>query len=490
VSPVRKALNSLNMAMASFHPGAMPLLSRGHYRRELVAWFFLPIMLGAVEGGIVGVLAKNVFEGAATTRTLNLCVAALAGAPAFANVTSFLWAAMSHGRHKIRFLVALQIVTAVLIGLIAAAPRNGTGLLVVTACVIGARMCWSGVVTIRSTVWRMNYPRSDRATMAGKLATVQAVMLTLIGLAVGAAMNWNDDAFRVLYPAAAALGLVGTWFYGGMRMRGHRAMVNAERAERRARTGAMPRVSLWEVLRRDKGFRRYMTCMFVFGSGNQMVIAPLVIILRDRFRYEELVSILIASTIPTLLMPISIPIWSRLFNRMHIVQFRAWHSWTFVASIVAFLIGAVTLQPWLLVVGAVGKGVAFGGGILGWNLGHHDFSSPHQAGEYMGVHVTLTGVRGLFAPALAVGLYELFEGTRPGTGPWVFGCALALSLTGALGFILLWSSIKRGTVQTRTTTNVPAPRLDAAVEVKRSSGAVRRREARRARRPAVHRSDE
>ena len=81
----------------------MPRLSRGHYRRELVAWFFLPIMLGAVEGGIVGVLAKNIFETAASTRALNLCVAVLAGAPAFANVTSFIWAALSHGRHKIRF---------------------------------------------------------------------------------------------------------------------------------------------------------------------------------------------------------------------------------------------------------------------------------------------------------------------------------------------------------------------------------------------------
>ena len=78
----------------------MPVLSRLHYRRELVAWFFLPIMLGSIEGGVVGVLAKNLFSGQVEARVLNLAVAILTGAPAFANISSFLWAgsAVAAGR--------------------------------------------------------------------------------------------------------------------------------------------------------------------------------------------------------------------------------------------------------------------------------------------------------------------------------------------------------------------------------------------------------
>ena len=38
---------------------------------------------------------------------------------------------------------------------------------------------WSGVITIRTSVWRANYPDADRAKIAGKLATMQAIMLAI-----------------------------------------------------------------------------------------------------------------------------------------------------------------------------------------------------------------------------------------------------------------------------------------------------------------------
>jgi MFS family permease len=433
-------------------------MSRSHYRRELVAWLFLPAMLGAIEGGVIGVLAKNAFEHDVGPRALNLAVAILAGAPAFSNITSFLWAALCHGRHKVRFLAGLQVLTAAFVCLIAFAPRSPAGLVLLTAAVVGARMCWSGVVTIRSTVWRVNYPRSDRATLAGNLATVQALVLTIVGLAVGAATQLDEDAFRVIYPAAAIAGLVGSWFYSGLRVRGHRALLRAERdAAGNAMTLVHP-ASLWRVLTHDPAFGKYMLCMFIFGMGNLMVTTPLVIILRDRFEVREFLGILIASSIPAFLMPFSIPWWSRLLNRVHIVQFRAVHSWAFVASIALFLLGAVTVQPWLMVLGAVAKGIAIGGGVLGWNLGHHDFAPRHLAGRYMGVHVTLTGLRGIIAPVLAVILYEMLEGRAAGAGAWVFACCLGLSLTGAAGFHLLARAARRAAVHGASGTAAPLDR--------------------------------
>ena len=72
--------------------------------------------------------------------------------------------------------------------------------------------------------------------------------------------------------------------------------------------------------------------------------------------------------------------------------------------------------------------------MLAGNLEHHDFAPLADASRYMGVHVTLTGARGLLAPLLAVGLYELLNGVSDGAGAWVFGVCMALTATGALGF--------------------------------------------------------
>ena len=336
MSPVDFAIRTVRGAARSFHPRAMPMLTRAHYRRELAAWAFLPIMMGVVEGGVVSVIAKNAFEGAVSDKGLNFAVALLAGAPAFANITSFLWAALANGRHKVRFLFGLKMATALLVALIAFAPRDVWGLVLLTGCVIAARTCWAGVVTIRSTVWRANYPRHVRAKMAGKLATVQALLVAATGLGLAEAMTWHEDSFRLLYPLAALFGMIGAMVYGRMRVRGHRALVLAERAQSRRQNLISP-IQIWSVLRDDRNYRHYMICMFLFGMGNMMITAPLVIILRDVFGMGYRGGMLISGIIPIALMPLTIPIWSRLLDRVHVIRFRAIHSWMFLMAAATML---------------------------------------------------------------------------------------------------------------------------------------------------------
>ena len=435
MTPVQTAIASVGRALNSFHPLSMPRLARGHYRRESVAWACLALGVAAVESGVTGVIARNVFDGVVSEKALNFAVAILAGATAFGNIASFFWAGLSQGRHKIRFLVGLQAATMILVAIVAFAPATAAGLLLLTTATVCARLCWSGVVTLRSTVWRANYPRHVRAMMSGKITTIQALLIALSSFVIGWSVNLSHSAYRPLYLLVGAAGLVGTLVYRGMRMRGHRALLAAENAEEGVGGLRLSPLRSLRVLAEDGRFRGYMICMFLFGTGNLMVTAPLVIVLKKQFRLDPLSSILITSSIPFLLMPLSIPFWSKLLDRVHIIEYRAVHCWSFVASIAAVLLGSVLGATWLLWLSAVLQGIAFGGGVLGWNLGHLDFAPPEKASLYMGVHVTLTGIRGLFAPLLAVGIYELLEATQEGSGGWVFALCLALSLAGALGFV-------------------------------------------------------
>src|SRR5690606_477721 len=94
-------------------------------------------------------------------------------------------------------------------------------------------------------------------------------------------------------------------------------------------------------------------------------------------------------------------------------------------------------QRWLLYVAATSQGAAMAGGMLAWQLGHHDFAPKERASEYMGVHVTLTGVRGLFGPVLAVSLYNALENYRDHSGAYVLVICLSLVLAGAFGFLAM-----------------------------------------------------
>ena len=71
--------------------------------------------------------------------------------------------------------------------------------------------------------------------------------------------------------------------------------------------------------------------------------------------------------------------------------------------------GVHAATVWLLWVGAVLFGIATAGANLGWNLGHNDFASLGKVQQYMGVNVTLTGMRGLIAPPLGVLVYDRLE---------------------------------------------------------------------------------
>ncbi|MFO0874209.1 MAG: MFS transporter [Phycisphaerales bacterium] len=448
--PLRRTIDFAQDFVRSFHPRTLPPMLRANYARELVSWMFLPLMLGAVEGGTIAIIVKKAFANAPGigASELDWAVALVMAAPNIGNVTSFIWASLSHGRAKVPFIAALQLVTAILVGFIAAVPESSFGLWLLVALVTLARTTWSGVLTIRTAVWGANYPRADRARIAGKMATVQSLALAIVGAVIGKAMDVDERAFHVLFPLAAIGGLVGNTIYRRVRLRGQRRLARAERDGRASDRPTLNPASIVRVLRDDPMYRRFMAWMFIFGLGNLMLTAPLAIVLNDGFHVSYLQGILITTAIPAALMPLTIPAWSRLLDRRHVVEFRSFHAWAFVlASLLQFL-GAIAHSLALFFAAAAVSGVAFGGGVLAWNLGHHDFAPANRDSQYMGVHVTLNGIRGLMAPFLAVSIYKYFDTSVTGAGGggfWVFGVCLVLNVIGALGFLRLRGQMRAAT---------------------------------------------
>jgi MFS family permease len=448
VNQISAAVRLINSFVASFHPRALPPMLRANYSRELVSWLFLPMMLGAVEGGAISIIVKKAFDGApgVSSQELDYAVAIVGAAPNIGNLTSFLWAAFSHGRPKVAFISSLQIATAVLVALIATVPETRGGLYAMLILVTLGRITWTGVVTIRTAIWGANYPRADRARIAGKMATVQSLSMAAVGALIGVAMDFDEQSFHWLFPLAAIGGLVGNAIYRKVRLRGQRRLARAELAHRAATAVSINPISIYRVLREDAPYRRFMIWMFIFGLGNLMLTAPLAIVLSDEFNVSYWGGIQILGTIPMVLMPLVIPVWSKLLDRRHVVEFRAIHAWSFVAAAAAQFFGAAFHQLWLFYAGAVINGVAHAGGVLAWNLGHHDFAPEHRDSEYMGVHVTLNGLRGLIAPFLAVWIYQVFDQRVNGSGIWVFAVCLVLNLVGAIGFLLMRRDLRRGTL--------------------------------------------
>jgi hypothetical protein len=117
-----------------------------------------------------------------------------------------------------------------------------------------------------------------------------------------------------------------------------------------------------------------------------------------------------------------------------VIEFRARQCWVTVAGMAVMIVAVYSGYQPLLWCAAVLFGISTAGANLGWNLGHNDFASLGKVQQYMGVNVTLTGMRGLIAPPAGAIAYTLLERRAPGAGRLALLLPLGMSLAGAIGF--------------------------------------------------------
>jgi Major Facilitator Superfamily len=412
------------------------------FRREILPWGLLGLALGLVEGATAAVLVKQHFAGVAPVFAVNIAVALVSGAPAFSNVLSFVWANLAHGRSRVRLMVLLQAGFALLVGGVAFASHAVGGLLLTVASIVSARALWAGILTVRAAVWTANYPRRVLARVIGRIVIVNSIAVAFSAAAVGWALEARIVDARWLYGAGALAGLTGAWLYRAMRVRREFRLLAAEAASA-ARSEPFSLRMLSQILREDPAYREYMVWMGIFGGGSLMLTAQLVLVFSEQLHLASALQIGLLAVVPLITQPLFMPWWARLFDGSHVVRYRSRQGWAIVLASAAMCLGVFAGSLPLLWLGAVLLGAAQAGANLGWNLGHNDFASIGRAQHYMGVHVTLTGVRGGLAPPAGVLAYMALEAWHRGAGRYALLLPLAMTAAGALGFSRMDRSLSR-----------------------------------------------
>jgi hypothetical protein len=272
--------------------------------------------------------------------------------------------------------------------------------------------------------------------------------MTLTTLAAGRWLDARPESFPVVYAGAALLGALGVLSMSRLRLVGEAEHLALERARSggSARRASPLRAAL-ELLRADRLYARYLGCQFVLGVSNLMTDTPFVWLVSRDLGASYLVSVSLTLALPLALSTLTMPLWALWLDRVHVAEFRASQGWAWIAAQILTWVGALQGSLLWLALGRTLHGLARGGGSLAWQLGHNDFARREDAGLYMGVHVTLTGVRGATAPFLGTLLYlgwselTLPAGLRVpgfgGIGPHTWLVAAALSGASMLGFARL-----------------------------------------------------
>ncbi len=402
-------------------------------RYERRAWTLVYLCLGLIEGGTAAVMVRSLFRDSVHGFAVDLVVGLVSSAPAWSNLASLAYARRAQGRPKVAFLQPLLTAMAMCVALLALVPGHGAGLAAFLLLYGTARLLWAGIDTVRSVIWSVNYPRHLRARATGRILVNGSLAIAAVGLAVGWLLGQGGDGYRFAILLGACSGLAGARAFSRFRVRRERSLLEAERA-RLAQGASFSFAGIRELLLRDAAFRRYMYAMSLFGAG-LLTLSPLMVIcLGDVLGLSPFVQVAVTTSLPIMVVPFAIQPWARYLDRQHVVTFRSVHGWV-GTSAALLLVSAVLLRaPLLLWPGAVLLGVSLAAGSLGWALGHNDFAPRGEETRYMALHVTLTGVRGLFAPPLGIALYHGLEAWRPGAGAWALLMPLSLVAAGAREF--------------------------------------------------------
>jgi len=255
----------------------------------------------------------------------------------------------------------------------------------------------------------------------------------------GLVLDAHPENFRWLYGAGVVLASLGVWAFRGVTVLGEK---RHQVLERRGQRDPSDRNAFFAILRTDRRYARYQLHQFTSGFAAMMLEPPLVYLVSKQIGASYFASIGVVMLIPFLLNLATMPLWARYLDRVHVAEFRARQNALWVVGILVMFLGAWQLSLFWLVVGRIITGITNGGGALAWQLGHNDFAPRDQLSAYMGIHVTLTGVRGAFAPFLGMALYVGWAdaGWLPasgGLGPWLFLLSAALGIVAWRGFELL-----------------------------------------------------
>ena len=327
---------------------------------ERRAWTLIYLCLGLVEGGTAAVMVRSLFGDQAPALAVDLVVAIVSAAPAWANLASMAYARRAQGQRKISFLFPLLLAMAACVGALALVPKSGAGLLLFLALYAAARLLWAGVETVRSVLWSVNYPSRLRARITGRITINTSIALAITGLGIGWLLGHEGPWWRIAIALGATCGVAGALAFRQFKVRREEELLEAERA--RVMAGASFGFGgMRALLARDAAFRRYQYAMSMFGAGMLSLTPLMVICLGDVLQLPALWQVLVTTAIPVMVVPFAIQPWARYLDLHRVLAFRSVHGKFTVAAVVLLVAAVLLHMPLLLAPGAVLLGVSIGG---------------------------------------------------------------------------------------------------------------------------------
>ena len=357
---------------------------RARVTRHAVAWSFLGVFWGAGWQQVAFVV--EMMGGSPSM------VAAVSTGPSAFAVLMVIYARMYEGRSARRVLGTHRVIGCVLFGLCA---LSGKPLGIAVAAILGLIVFKAGDTFYGRLVAEM-YPTEVRGRMLSAPMFMHASVAAVVSLGAGWALRTWPRAHHWVLAVAAVAGVASALIIT-------RVDIGPEAKGEEGLSRAAPFGEVLREIARDRGFVLWLVVYSVTTAGYWLIPASLPVYLHDVLGLGYLENGVAAACFSAMYC-LGFLVWGRVLDRVRSVRTMI-ICWAAVA--VGTLVTVLGPSYGLLLAGRLICGFALAGNDMAWYPVVLEFAPRHAVDRYMGVYMTVFGLRAIFGGLLSGAMMEM-----------------------------------------------------------------------------------
>lgn len=254
--------------------------------------------------------------------------------------------------------------------------------------IILAYISLNSMVPFLTAIYHDNYPANKRGAYFSKSMLMNVSVCVIFSFFASSLLDVSTNYYHLVFTILGICGLGKAWSVFSM------PSSNIEENTHKHPLGNL------RLIFHDRAFGYILLSWFIMGFAN-LWIQPLRVDYITSETYgikgSALFVAMITSIIPDSMRVIFIPLWARLFDRMHFITLRMILNTLFGMGVALYFISR---EPVIIALGSALIGISFAGGNIAWGLWVTKYAPPGKTAAYMSVHVFLTGIRGSIGPII------------------------------------------------------------------------------------------
>jgi len=386
-------------------------LERKTFKLHIISQFFNGISLGIVI--LQDIILKKSLEGS----DFQVMILALLVSSAFL-VSIYGSEIVNRSASRFRTIVIIGFTAKSFLIIL---PLVNSSIFYIFCIAVGAYLD-SMLLSIWNIAFKHNYTEQSRSRLFSYASTVQTILLLISSTIIGYFLDINNNLYKILFPFAGVCGMLV--YYNLAKMislsiddyKGKNKIEKSHYSFKLLKDIViLPIRDLLRIFIRNKPFLRFEIYFFLYGMAF-MVLTPVVpVFLVDDLELSySPISIAKGFVFHSTLILFT-PLMGRYHGKRNPTKFcgfvflvLALYPIILVSAKHSLLLDFPVNKEYVVYIANFIFGFAMSGVTIAWALSSIYYAPVNQVSNYQAVHITLTGVRGIFSPALGYLVMKIF----------------------------------------------------------------------------------